>query len=585
MSKHDLVIRGGLVVDGAGAEPFVGDVAIDGGRLTQVGAEASAGHREIDAAGHLVTPGWVDIHTHYDAQATWDPYLSPSSLHGVTTVVMGNCGVGFAPVRESLRGDLIDLMEAVEDIPGAAMHEGIQWEWESFPEYMSALERRPHAIDYGVQVPHCALRAYVMGRRGIENEAATPEDIEGMRSIVRESLQAGALGFSTSRTELHNTLEGMPVPGTFAGREELFGIGRVLGELGTGVFQMAVTHREVPREMLWMKELAREIGRPVTFNLQQIDESPQLYREGLRLLDEARAEGVTNLRGQFSGRPVGVLMGWETSVHPFLGHPEYVKLAALPIAERIQALRRPEIRGRLLAGGEIRTDALPEDAPIPPVFLQFLVACTQKMFAMGGGHDYEPDPTSSIAGRAATTGRSVAELIYEALMDQEGRGLLYFPLFGYAEGSFDAILETMRHPQTGLSLADGGAHCGAICDASTPTFMLMHWVRDRSRGARLPLEFVVRRQTRDTAWQYGLRDRGLLAPGLRADVNVIDLDHLELTPPEMLHDFPAGGRRLFQGARGYRATLVAGECVYEHDEATGALPGRLVRGERSGAGR
>jgi len=582
MSQHDLVIRGGTVVDGTGATPFEGDVAIDEGQISAVGADVGAGRREIDAKGHVVTPGWVDIHTHYDAQATWDPMLSPSSEHGVTTVVMGNCGVGFAPVREDLRNELIDLMEAVEDIPGAAMHEGIEWEWETFPEFMSALERKPHAIDYGLQVPHCALRAYVMGQRGIDNENATPEDIDGMRRIVLESLQAGALGFSTSRTELHNTLEGDPVPGTFAAHEELFGIGNALGEAGTGVFQISVTHRDVPTEIEWMKKLAVETGRMVTFNLQQIDEAPDLYKEGLRKLDEARAEGITNLRGQFSGRPVGVLMGWETSVHPFLGHPEYVRLSKLPIDARRRELAKPEVKAKLVEGGEVRIDALPADAPIPSVFLQFLVACTQKMFPMGGGHEYEPDPSESIAGRASATGKSPAELIYDALMDRDGRGLLYFPLFGYANGNFDAILETMQHPQTGLSLADGGAHCGAICDGSTPTYMLMHWVRDRSRGERLPIEYIVKCQTADTAFQYGLRDRGVLAPGMRGDVNVIDFDALSLTAPEMRHDFPASGRRLYQGAKGYRATIVSGEAVFEHGEATGALPGRLIRGEQNG---
>jgi N-acyl-D-aspartate/D-glutamate deacylase len=401
-----------------------------------------------------------------------------------------------------------------------------------------------------------------------------------MRTLVREGIQAGALGFSTSRTELHRTLEGEAVPGTFAERDELFGIGRVLGELGTGVFQISTTHRDVPSEMTWMKELARETGRTVTFNLQQIDEAPELYKEGLRLLDEARAEGVTQLRGQFSGRPVGVLMGWQTSVHPFIGHPEYAKLAGLPIDERIRQLRRPEVRQLLVEGGDLRTDGLPTDAPIPPVFLQFLVASTHKMYAMAGGHDYEPDPSTSIAGVAKATGRSAAELVYDALMEQEGKGLIYFPLFGYAQGSFEAIRETMLHPQTGLSLADGGAHCGAICDGSTPTFMLMHWVRDRTRGERLPLEYVVRRQTLDTARQYGLHDRGVLKPGKKADVNVIDLEHLGLTQPEMVFDLPAGGRRLFQGARGYDATIVSGIPIFEHGEPTGALPGHLIRGEQ-----
>jgi N-acyl-D-amino-acid deacylase len=582
MSQHDLVIRGGTLVDGTGRAPAEGDLAIDGDRISALGSDVGTGRREIDARGQIVTPGWVDIHCHYDAQATWDPMLSPSSEHGVTTVVMGNCGVGFAPVKESLRNELIDLMEAVEDIPGAAMHEGIEWEWETFPEFMDALERRDHAIDYGLQVPHCALRAYVMGQRGIDNEAANADDIAQMQAIVREALRAGALGFSTSRTEMHNTLEGDPIPGTFAERDELFGIGAAMAKENAGVFQMALTHREVPGEMGWMKDLARETGRMVTFNLQQIDEAPDLYKEALRGLDEARAEGVTNLRGQFSGRPVGVLMGWETSVHPFYGHPEYVKLMKLPIRERLEQLRSPEVKARLLEGGELRIDALPENAPIPAVFLQFLAAATHKMFPMGASNDYEPDPADSVAGRAKASGRGPAEIVYDALMDQDGKGLLYFPLFGYATGRFDAIEETMRHPQTGLSLADGGAHCGAICDAGTPTFMLMHWARDRKRGERIPIELVVRNQTYETAHQYGLDDRGLLSAGFKADLNVIDFDRLDLDPPEMRFDFPAAGRRLYQGARGYSATVVSGKVVFDHGEPTGELPGQLIRGARSG---
>ena len=581
MSKHDLVIRGGTIVDGTGDAPFVGDVAIDGDRISEVGLSVEEGAREIDASGLLVTPGWVDIHAHYDAQATWDPMLSPSSEHGVTTVVLGNCGVGFAPVRESHRNELIDLMEAVEDIPGAAMHEGIQWEWETFPEFMDALERREHAIDYGLQVPHCALRAYVMGQRGIDNESATKHDIEEMKGIVKEALHAGALGFSTSRTEMHNTLKGDPVPGTFADHEELFGIGEALAEEDAGVFQMSLTHRDVPAEISWMKELAKKTGRIVTFNLQQIDEAPELYKEALHGLDDARDEGITNLRGQFSGRPVGVLMGWETSIHPFLGHPEYVKVMKLPIAERLEVLRRPEIKAAMLDGGELRTDALPKNAPIPDVFLKFLAGATQKMYPMGAGHDYEPDPSNSVAGRVASSGRSPAEVVYDALMDLDGKGLLYFPLFGYATSRFDAIEETMLHPQTGLSLADGGAHCGAICDAGTPTFMLMHWARDRTRGKRLPVEFVVKRQTRDTAHQYALFDRGELKVGLKADVNIIDFEKLGLESPHMRHDFPAGGRRLYQGAFGYRATISSGQVIFENGQPTGALPGKLIRGAQA----
>ena len=580
MSQHDLVIRNGTIVDGSGDAPTVGDVAIDGGKISQVGERAASGHREIDAEGLLVTPGFVDIHSHYDAQATWDPTLSPASFHGVTTTVVGNCGVGFAPVRESDRQALIDLMEGVEDIPGAAMHEGIEWEWETFPQFMDALDRRSYALDFGVQVPHCAVRVYAMGERGMRNEPATKTDIEIMAAIVREGIEAGALGFSTSRTELHRTLEGEAVPGTFAEQDELFAIANVLGELGTGVFQMAITHREVPGELRWVKELARSSGRTVTFNLQQIDENPALYKESLKLLDEARAEGITNLRGQFSGRPVGILMGWQTSVHPFIGHPTYQAIAKLPIAERLDQLRKPEVRAQMVEGDTIRMDGLSDKIPVPPAFLRFLLNAHFKMYPMGVRSDYEPDPSTSIKGVSERTGTKPAELIYDALMDQDGAGLIYFPLFGYADGNLDAILETMRHPQTGLSLADGGAHCGTICDGGTPTFMLMHWVRDRVRGEKLPLEFVVRRQTRDTAVQYGLRDRGLLAPGMKADLNVIDFENLGLTHPEVRFDLPANGKRLFQAARGYRATVVSGEVTLENDELTGALPGRLIRGER-----
>ncbi len=580
MSKHDLVIRNGNIVDGSGQPAFEGDVGISDGVIREVGEVTGAGDREIDAKGLLVTPGFVDIHTHYDAQATWDPYMTPSSLHGVTSVVMGNCGVGFAPVRSDAHDRLIDLMEAVEDIPGSAMHEGIEWEWETFPEFMDALEKRQHVIDYGVQVPHCAVRAYVMGERGVNNEKATPDDIERMREVVREGLEAGALGFSTSRTELHRTLEGDPVPGTFADRDEIFGIGDVLGELGTGVFQISVTHRDVPTEFAWMKELAKRTGRTVTFNLQQVDESPTLYKEGLRLLDEARSEGIENVRGQFSGRPVGVLMGWETTVHPFTLHPEFRPLAHVPREQRLAELRKPEVRQRFLSQKAI-PDEIPSDALVPVAFLQFLLASFHKMFPLGDRNEYEPAPETSLAAQASTTGRPELELAYDAMMANDGQGLLYFPLFGYAGGDFEAIRETILHPQTGLSLADGGAHCGAICDAGIPTFMLTHWARDRSRGEKLPLELVVRRQTWDTANQYGLRDRGRLAAGFKADVNLIDFDRLGLTRPEVRYDLPAGGRRLFQGAQGYRATVVNGEVVYENGEPTGALPGRLLRGARN----
>ncbi|MCB9760809.1 MAG: amidohydrolase family protein [Alphaproteobacteria bacterium] len=571
MSTHDLVIRNGTLYDGSGAPPVQADVAVDDGRITAVGSVPGQGRREIDATGCIVTPGFVDIHTHYDAQATWDPYLSPSSSHGVTTVVMGNCGVGFAPARPGDRATLIDLMEGVEDIPGAAMHEGIQWEWEQFPEFMDALEKRPHAIDYGVQVPHCALRVYVMGQRGADNEDATPDDIARMAEIVRQSLRAGALGFSTSRTDLHNTLQGEPVPGTHAALDEVFGIGQALADENAGVYQMALTHLEMDENFKWMRRLAETIRRPVTFNLQQVDQRPALYQELLGMLDDCREQGLTWLRGQFSGRPVSVLMGWRTSANPFTGRPTWHKLfASAPWDEVYEQLKRPEVRAAIL------NDTAQGLNP----FETFVANAFHKMFPLGDPPDYEPGPEDSVAAIAAREGVDPREVIYDTMMAQGGEGLLYFPLFGYSTGDLSAIRETMLHPQTGLSLSDGGAHVGAICDAGTPTFMLTHWARDRRRGEQVPLAFIIKRQTRDTAVQYGLMDRGLVKPGYKADLNVIDFDRLQLDPPHMRYDLPAGGRRLYQGAQGYVTTIVSGVPIMEDGAPTGALPGKLIRGHQ-----
>ncbi|MBX3492590.1 MAG: amidohydrolase family protein [Parvibaculum sp.] len=569
MTQHDLVIRGGIIVDGTGAKPFTGDVAIDGGTISAVGRVEGRGKREIDAGGLLVTPGFVDIHTHYDAQATWDPFLTPSSQHGVTTVVMGNCGVGFAPVKPEARGELIDLMEAVEDIPGAAMHEGIKWEWESFPEFLDALDKRRFAADIGTHMPHCALRVYVMGARGIDNEPATPADIARMRDLTYEAMQAGALGFSTSRTDLHNTLKGDPVPGTLAANDELFGIADALKAHGSGVFQIAATHREMEKEFDWMLKMAKETGRMVTFQVQQIDEAPELYKKMLAHLDRARAEGVTNIRGQHSGRPVGLLMGWQTSVHPFIGFPEYQPYAQMPFNERVEKLKDPEVRAKIVNGKNI--DKL-------GAFGQFITTSFHKMYPMGERENYEPAPDDSIAAVAKRTGKTPAETAYDAMMLNGGQALIYFPLFGYSTNDYTAIEETLRHPQTGISLADGGAHVGAICDGGTPTFMLTHWARDRTRGPKLPIEEIVRIQTKDTAEQYGLFDRGVLKPGMKADVNVIDFENLTMPQPVMVFDLPAGGRRLWQGAKGYRATILSGVVVSENDEPTGEFPGRLIRG-------
>lgn len=574
MAEHDLVIRDGRIVDGTGAAPFIGDIAIDKGLISAVGTIEGTGRDEIDANGLLVTPGFVDIHTHYDAQATWDPWLTPSSQHGVTTVVMGNCGVGFAPVKPESRSELIDLMEAVEDIPGAAMHEGIKWEWESFPEFLDALDKRQYAADIGTQMPHCALRVYVMGDRGIRNEPATADDIAQMRKLTGEAIKAGALGFSTSRTDLHNTLTGNPVPGTLAANDELMGIAAALKDQGTGVFQIAATHREMEKEFDWMLEMAKNTGRMVTFQIQQIDEAPDLYKKMLKHLDEARAQGVTNIRGQHSGRPVGLLMGWQTSVHPFIGFPEYAPYARLPIEERLEKLRDPAVRAAITSGKNV--DKLGD-------FGKFITTSFHKMYPFGERENYEPALEDAIAAVAARAGKTPEEAAYDAMMMQDGKALIYFPLFGYSTNDYTAIEETLLHPQTGLSLADGGAHVGAICDGGTPTFMLTHWTRDRTRGPKIPLEQIIRIQTKDTAEQYGLFDRGVLKPGMKADVNIIDYDNLSFTHPEMRFDLPAGGRRLWQGAHGYKATILSGVVVARDDEPTGELPGKLIRGPQHAA--
>ncbi len=568
---HDLVLRGGTLVDGSGDPARSGDLAIDGGRITQVGGRAGAARREVDAAGLLVTPGWVDVHTHYDGQVTWDPYLTPSSWHGVTTVVMGNCGVGFAPARPDRHQWLIGLMEGVEDIPGTALAEGIDWQWESFPEYLDAIERMRRAIDVAAQVPHGAVRAYVMGERGAKNQAATPDDVEEMARIVREALAAGALGFSTSRTLLHRAIDGEPVPGTFATEQELLGIGRALGEVGHGVFELASDLAPESEEFAWMEKLSVETGRPVTFACLQNDFDPQQWRRSLHTAEDASGRGAFVVP-QVAGRPTGLLLGLESTFHPFSDHPTYrAELAALPLAERVRRMREPELRARLLA-----------ETPGPNLpIANYIASSLHKLFPLGDPPDYEPPPERSVKAMAERAGCAAQEIAYALMLQRDGKELLYFPLLNYSDGDFAPIREMLLHPNAVLGLSDGGAHCGIICDASMPTFMLTHWVRDRQRGERLPLEHVVRMQTANTARLFGLGDRGRLAPGLRADVNVIDLEHLRLEPPEMVFDLPAAGRRLVQRARGYRMTVQNGEVIAEHDQATGALPGRLVRGPQA----
>ena len=565
---HDLVIRGGNVVDGSGAPARTVDIAIDSGRIVDVGASLGAGHREIDADGALVTPGFVDVHTHYDAQASWDPYLTPSSWHGVTTAVMGNCGVGFAPAAPDRHEWLIELMEGVEDIPGSALTEGIDWRWETFPEYLDALDSRHYAIDIGAQVPHGALRAYVMGDRGAANEPATAADIAEMARLVAEGLTAGALGFSTSRTPLHRSRSGELVPGTTADAEELLGIATAMPH---GIVQFAPHHVDVPTlEWQWMRELAASTGRTVSVNLNQPDQHPEVWRDVLTRLDEAIADGVP-IVAQVGGRGVGLLMCLEGSYHPLMFHPVWSEIAHLSHRDRVEALRDPERRRRL-------TTEMPDDGGY---FERAALGAMHKTWVVDRSDiDYEPRPEDSLGARAEREGRPAIELALDQLLTDEGRGFLYSTFFSYAYGDLSFIDEAQRHPGTRMGLADAGAHCRVICDGGMPTFMLTHWTRDRTRGPRLPLEYVIHRQTRQTADLFGLGDRGSIAVGQRADINIIDYERLGFAPAEMAHDLPGGAPRLVQPGRGYLHTIVAGVETVREDAFTGELPGRLVRGPR-----
>ena len=564
---HDLVIRNGKVVDGSGGPARQADIAIDGERITIVGEVADAGRREIDATGLVVTPGWVDIHTHYDGQATWDPDVTPSSWHGVTTIVMGNCGVGFAPADPApdRRQWLIQLMEGVEDIPGTALDEGMTWNWESFPDYLDELERLPRVLDVSALVPHGPVRAYVMGERGGRNAEATPDEIAQMAALVREAIEAGAVGFSTTRTLLHRAKDGELAAGTTASADELIGIGMAMGDAGAGVFEVASDMFDAEGEFAWMTQISQETGRPVTFGCLQDDLRPEHWRHLIELSEAANAAGA-QLVPQVAGRPACLLLGWESTAHPFMFHPAYQAVGKLPFAERIAELRKPEVRSAIL-GKEHEI-----------VGLGAFLSNFHKLYVLGDPPEYEPDPSRSVAAIAEQQGRPAAEVCYDLMLEDDGHALLYVPILGYTHGDFRALREMLVQPGTVLGLGDGGAHCGILCDASLPTYMLSHWARDRSRGERLSLEQAVRLQTRQTAELYGFDDRGLLAPGYLADVNVIDFDALAIDAPEMVYDLPAGGRRLIQRARGYVATVKRGVVVRENDQATGERPGRLVRG-------
>ena len=571
MGSSRTIITNAHLVDGTGAAARQADITFEHGVITDVGDAGSAtrnGSQVIDADGHLVAPGWVDVHTHYDAQATWDPFLTPSGWHGVTTAVMGNCGVGFAPAAPERHEWLIELMEGVEDIPGSAMVEGIEWEWTSFPEYLDALDRKPRVMDLGTQIGHGALRAFVMGDRGAANEDANADDIKQMADLTLQALRAGALGFSTSRTALHKSKNGEYVPGTSAQPDELLGIAEAIRDAGHGIFQMAAEHWRRPEsEWQWLRDVASRTGVRFSINLNQPADEPELWRETLAHLEDAARNGM-NIEAQVAGRSIGLLMCLQGTVNPLMMHAAYNEVASLPLAERVVALSEPSRYARLLT-----------ERPNHRFYEQFVGENFHIMFPVDGSDiNYEPTPAESIAGLAAATGASPYAIMIDHLLSNGGNGLIYRPFLNYAYGDLSMTHELLQHPLTRNGLSDAGAHCGVICDGGMPTFLLTHWVRDRSRGPRLPLEHVVSRQTRQTALLHGLFDRGVVAPGYRADLNIIDFDALRFDVPQIEYDLPAKGRRLTQRASGYLATFCAGVQTVDHDEFTGELPGRLLRG-------
>ena len=561
---HELVIRGGSVVDGTGAPAITADIAVTDGLITEIGRVDGRGQRELAADGLVVAPGWVDIHTHYDGQVTWDPELTPSSWHGVTTVVMGNCGVGFAPVRPDGKGFLIEVMEGVEDIPGTALHEGIDWDWESFPEYLDALEKTPRTVDVAAQVPHAALRAYVMGERAHEQDA-TAEDIVAMADLAEQGLRAGACGVSTSRTILHRSKHGL-VPGTGALPVELLGLAEAIARAGHGVFQLVSDHQGGAGDRDWLVDLVDRTGVKATYTLAQAPYAPDRWRDALAATDADLRAG-RRITPQVACRPTGMLFGLQSSLHPFSTHPSYRAVERLPLAERVAYLARPEVRAALLA-----------EAPATDnVIALALMQRWDQIFPLGDPPDYEPPRSASVAGVAERERRDPQEVTLDWLLERDGTALLFAPLATYMDHDHEVVREMMTHPHTVLGLSDGGAHCGLICDVSMPTYLLTHWVNGRERGPRIGLEHAVSLQTSRTAAAYGFTDRGVLRPGMRADINLIDLEGMHLRAPEMVFDLPAGGRRLIQKADGYVATLLAGQVTMEHGDMTGTRSGGLVR--------
>jgi len=577
---HDLVIRNGMVVDGTGADRRLADIAIEGELIVDVGAPGTIGdaHREIDADGMIVTPGWVDIHTHYDGQVTWDPDVAPSSVNGVTSILLGNCGVGFAPVRPDQHQFLIELLEGVEDIPGTALSEGLTWGWESFPDYLDLLDTMRWTVDVGTQVPHAALRTYVMGDRGADVEAAaTDDEITRMSELCEEALRAGALGFTTSRTYVHRTSRGQQIGTLRASADEVLGIARALQRTGSGVVQLisdayqSTDDELVEHEIELLGRIASEVGRPLSFTVQQNDDAPDRFRELLAAIEQWNAAGA-DVKAQVAVRPIGVLIGLQATANPFMFCPSYRQLHTLDHDERLDQLRDPEVRRTLLDE---------HAASSPTGFVGILHSGYDRMYPLSDPPDYEPTPADSVAGRATAAGVQPDELLYDLLLDDDGSRLLYIPLMNYARGDLGDVREMLTSPNAMFGLSDAGAHCNSICDGSFPTTAITHWTRDRDRGEQLPLEYVVHQQTQRTARHVGWTDRGVIAPGMLADINVIDHEHLTLHPPVLIDDLPAGGTRLMQGADGYVATIKRGEVIAENGALTGARPGRLQRGPTS----
>ena len=578
----DWLLKNGTVVDGTGALPFVADVAVRDGKIVAVGSIAQPAKQTIDATGLWITPGFIDIHTHYDGQATWDDCFTPSIYHGVTTLVMGNCGVGFAPVRPGHEDDLIKLMEGVEDIPGAALHEGIRWNWETFPQYMDALAATPRSLDYLVQVPHDPLRMYVMGERALAHTAATPAEIDAMAVLLRQALEAGALGLSTGRSDNHRTSEGKDTPAANASAKELTGLARALKGLNHGVIQVVSDYNllqgpgEFDAEFDLVETMAHASGKPVSLTWLQRDPGGEQYLHIQARVDAAVAQGLP-LYLQTAARGIGVLIGLEASFHPFMGFASYKAVAHLPLSQRAAALREPERKARLL---QEKSERLAGDGSAIPPLVDLLLAKIElisgRMFALEDTLNYEPSVMQSFLVRAKQSGISALEAIYDHLCAGSGEGLIYFPIFNYNEGSLDTVRRMLDHPRALSSLSDAGAHVGTVCDASFTTFMLTHWVRDRGRDA-LPLERAVEMLTQRNARYLGLTDRGVIAPGMRADLNAIDPAQLSVGLPKLEHDLPAGGKRFVQRAKGYVATWVAGEQVQANGVISDARPGQLVR--------